>query len=70
MSEGEMRCRQSLENLDKMLRAAGWQFDHAAGSHYIYKHPTKGTLTVPYHGKNNEIAPGTLRAILTQAGLR
>jgi len=42
----------------------------AAGSHYIYKHPTKGTLTVPYHGKNNEIAPGTLRAILTQAGLR
>jgi len=53
-----------------MLRAAGWQFDHAAGSHYIYKHPTKGTLTVPYHGKNNEIAPGTLRAILTQAGLR
>jgi predicted RNA binding protein YcfA (HicA-like mRNA interferase family) len=41
----------------------------ATGSHYIFPHPTKGTVTVPYHGANNEIAPGTLKAILKQAGL-
>jgi predicted RNA binding protein YcfA (HicA-like mRNA interferase family) len=52
-----------------MLRADGWARVRATGSHYIFRHPTKGTVTVPYHGANNEIAPGTLKAILKQAGL-
>jgi predicted RNA binding protein YcfA (HicA-like mRNA interferase family) len=59
-----------FRDLVKMLKADGWVLDHATGSHYIYKHPTKGTVTVPYHGNNNEIAPGTLKAILKQAGLK
>jgi predicted RNA binding protein YcfA (HicA-like mRNA interferase family) len=53
-----------------MLKADGWEYDHATGSHYTYKHPTKGKVTVPYHGDNMDIAPGTLKSILKQAGLR
>ena len=59
-----------FRELVKILKVDGWVLDHATGSHYIYKHPTKGTVTVPYHGNNNEIAPGTLKAILKQAGLK
>jgi predicted RNA binding protein YcfA (HicA-like mRNA interferase family) len=59
-----------FRDLVKMLKADSWEYDHASGSHYTYKHPTKGTLTVPFHGANHEIAPGTLKAILKQAGLK
>ena len=55
-----------FRELAKLLSANGFEFDHATGSHYIYKHPAKGTITVPFHGNNNEIAPGTLKAILKQ----
>ena len=59
-----------FRELAKMLKDADFVYDHATGSHYTYKHPTKGSVSVPYHGQNNEIAPGTLKAILKQAGLR
>jgi predicted RNA binding protein YcfA (HicA-like mRNA interferase family) len=59
-----------FRDLVKMLKDDGWEFDHATASHYTYKHPTKGRLTVPIHGTNVEIAPGTLKNILKQAGLK
>ena len=59
-----------FRELAKLLKDDGWKFDHATGSHYIYTHPTKGTVTVPFHGNNIEIKPGTLKAILKKAGLR
>ena len=35
-----------------------------------YVHPTKkGKVTVPYHGKNEDLDIGNGRAILKQAGL-
>jgi predicted RNA binding protein YcfA (HicA-like mRNA interferase family) len=58
-----------FRELAKMLRAADWKHDHTTGSHYIYVHPTKGSVSVPFHGDNKEIAPGTLKAILKQSGL-
>ena len=58
-----------FRELEKMLRAAGWTPVRATGSHYIFRHPVKGTVTVPFHGDNNEIKPGTLRAILKKADL-
>lgn len=58
-----------FRDLEKMLRAAGWKLDHTTGSHHIYKHPVKGTVPVPFHGRNNDIAPGTLRDILKLTGL-
>jgi predicted RNA binding protein YcfA (HicA-like mRNA interferase family) len=59
-----------FRDLVKLLKDDGWELDPASGSHYIYTHPAKGSLTVPFHGGNNEIAPGTLRNILKQAGLK
>jgi predicted RNA binding protein YcfA (HicA-like mRNA interferase family) len=59
-----------FRDLVKLLKDDGWEFDHATGSHYTYKHLTKGRLTVPFHGTNVEIAPGTLKNILKQAGLK
>lgn len=59
-----------FRELAKILKAEGWVLDRATGSHHIYKHPTKeGHVSVPYHGGNSEIAPGTLKSILKQAGL-
>ena len=59
-----------FRELIKLLKANGWELEHATGSHYIYKHPTKGSVTVPFHGGNNEIATGTLKSILKQAGIK
>ena len=53
-----------------MLKDGGYVLDHQTGSHRIYKHPTRGTLSVPFHGSNNDVAPGTLKAILKIAGLK
>lgn len=58
-----------FRDLEKMLKAEGWSLSRTAGSHYVYSHPTKGTVTVPYHGDNKEIRPGTLRSILKKMGL-
>lgn len=48
----------------------GWQLARTRGSHRQYKHPSKpGTVTVA--GKPSlDVPPGTLNAILKQAGLK
>ena len=50
------------------LREAGYELDHQTGSHMILRHgdPPFRRLTVPDH---KEIAKGTLRAIIREAGL-
>ena len=56
----------------KQLRDDGWQHIRTTGSHFHFKHPTKpGLVTVPAGGKlSHDVAPGTLRSILRQAGLK
>ena len=52
----------------KALHKLGYELDHQTGSHMILR-MNKGPfrrLTVPNH---NELAKGTLRAIIRQAGL-
>ncbi|HDM76037.1 MAG TPA: type II toxin-antitoxin system HicA family toxin [Deltaproteobacteria bacterium] len=46
----------------------GYQIDHQTGSHIILRHrdPPYRRLTVPNH---KELAKGTLRALIRQAGL-
>ncbi len=54
--------------LVKALSKIGYEIDHQTGSHMILRHrqyPHR-RLTVPNH---KEIAKGTLRAIIRQAGL-
>jgi len=56
--------KQSLRSLRKI----GYRVDHQTGSHIILRNeiPPYRRLTVPNH---KEIAKGTLRAIIRQAGL-
>ena len=51
------------------LRRFGFVFDrHAAGSHEIWRHAVNGRkVTIPHHAK--DMAEGTLRAILREAGI-
>ena len=53
----------------RKLRALGFEFHrHAAGSHEIWRHPTRGNYTtIPNHP--GDMPEGTLRAILKQAGI-
>lgn len=52
----------------KALSKIGYKIDHQTGSHIILRHekPPHRRITVPDH---KEIAEGTLRAIIKQAGL-
>ena len=52
----------------KALRKIGYEFDHQRGSHIVLRQtdPPHRRLTVPDH---DEVAKGTLRAVVRQAGL-
>jgi len=58
----------SGKQLCKALAKMGYLIDHQTGSHIILRQedPPHRRLTVPAH---SEIANGTLRAIIRQAGL-
>ena len=50
------------------LKKAGFTVDHQTGSHIILHKPFHPLIvTVPYHSR--DLKRGTLKAILTQAGL-
>lgn len=58
------------KQLVKILQQNGWQLKDQKGSHQQFIHPVKqGKVTVAFHG-TKDIAPGTLRAILKQAGIK
>jgi predicted RNA binding protein YcfA (HicA-like mRNA interferase family) len=52
----------------KALEKVGFAFDHQRGSHITLRHthPPHRRITVPDH---REVAKGTLRALIRQAGL-
>ena len=58
----------SGQELVKLLSKIGFEVDHQTGSHIILrqKEEPHRRITVPNH---KEIAKGTLRAIIRQAGL-
>jgi len=58
----------SGRQLCKMLKKIGYLRDHQTGSHIILRqeNPPHRRLTIPDH---KEIAKGTLRAVVRQAGL-
>lgn len=61
-----MKVREVIE----LLEQDGWYLVASKGSHMHYKHQTKqGRVTVAGKG-SKDLAPGTLIAILKQAGLR
>jgi len=50
----------------KAFKKLEYQIARQTGSHIILKHQSRPTLTIPNH---KELAPGLLRAIISQAGL-
>ncbi len=60
--------RISGRDVVKALEKAGYGVDHQRGSHIVLRQiaPPHRRLTVPDH---DEVAKGTLRAIIRQAGL-
>ena len=61
--------RMTFKEMDRLLKEAGWYYDHARGSHFKYKKKKKnGIVIVPNH--KGDIPKGTANAILKQAGLK
>jgi predicted RNA binding protein YcfA (HicA-like mRNA interferase family) len=61
-----MKYREVLD----LLKRDGWIEDRRKGSHRQFNRPQKpGTVTVACEG-NRDVPPGTLNAILKQAGLK
>ncbi|NCN05690.1 MAG: type II toxin-antitoxin system HicA family toxin [Spirochaetales bacterium] len=59
----------SSREILKALAADGWIVKHQIGSHMQLVHPTKpGKVTVPHPRK--DLAPGTIKSIVRQAGLK
>ena len=59
-----------VRDVIKMVEADGWRHVTTKGSHRQYKHPVKpGRVTVPGH-PGDDLHPGTLKSVLTQAGLK
>lgn len=55
--------------VERVIKADGWQLVRQTGSHRVYRHPEKaGTVVIPWHSK--DLPPGTLNNILKQAGLK
>ncbi|MDE2796349.1 MAG: type II toxin-antitoxin system HicA family toxin [Gemmatimonadota bacterium] len=53
----------------RLLRAAGWYLARTRGSHRQYRHPERrGTVTLAGR-MSKDLAPGTWKSILRQAGL-
>ena len=50
----------------RAFRRLDYEVDHQTGSHIILRHPSQRRLTVPNH---RELAKGTLRALIREAGL-
>jgi len=63
--------RKKVKEIIDMLEADGWFLSRQKGSHKQYKHSFKtGTVTVPDHGKNEELEHFLVNSILKQAGLK
>jgi len=59
-----------VRDLIKQVERDGWQQVRMTGSHRHYRHPNKpGTVTIPGH-PSDEVAIGTHKSILKQAGLK
>ena len=58
----------SVRDVQRALHTDGWNVVDQKGSHRQYAHPVKpGKVSLPV--SRDPVPPGTLRAILAQAGL-
>ncbi|MFO0688256.1 MAG: type II toxin-antitoxin system HicA family toxin [Myxococcota bacterium] len=58
-----------VREIVRIVERAGWVLVRTRGSHRQYKHPTRrGLVTIPGN-QNADLAVGTMRSILKQAGI-
>lgn len=54
----------------KLIEEHGWFLVRTSGSHRVYHHTKKpGNVIVSAHNPGRDVATGTLKAILKQAGI-
>jgi predicted RNA binding protein YcfA (HicA-like mRNA interferase family) len=55
----------------KLIERDGWFLVRTKGSHQVYHHPDKpGNVIVSAHNMGRDVAVGTLKAMLKQAGIQ
>lgn len=54
----------------KLIEEDGWYLARTRGSHRQFKHPTKSGLVTIAGKPSDDLAPGTLNSIMTQAQLK
>ncbi len=60
-----------VREMIKMIEADGWFLHAQEGSHKQYKHLIKkGRVTIPDHGKNDDLDHKVVKSIMIQAGLK
>ena len=59
-----------VKDVIKLLEADGWRQARMRGSHRQFKHPDKPGLVTVAGKPSVDMPPGTLSAILKQAGLK
>jgi len=59
-----------VRDIIRLIHDDGWYLAKTRGSHHQFRHPTKsGRVTIAGH-RNDDVAVGTLKSILRQAGLQ
>ncbi|MGD9854681.1 MAG: type II toxin-antitoxin system HicA family toxin [Planctomycetaceae bacterium] len=59
----------SGKRMCRILEQHGWMLARVNGAHHVYRHAASGRRTVvPVHG-NQDLKPGTQRAIMRDTGL-
>jgi len=60
----------TARDAEKMIKADGWNYSYANGSHNYYYHPTKpGKVTIPFHS-NRDLSRRVIDSIKKQALLK
>ena len=63
-----------FRDIDRILRQNGFQLaqHRGKGSHRVYEKgrgAERRSVSVPFHGTNADIAPGTLSSVIRRSGL-
>jgi predicted RNA binding protein YcfA (HicA-like mRNA interferase family) len=62
--------KKKISEIIKIIEKDGWYLWSQKGSHKQYRHQFKsGKVTIPDHGKNDELEHFLVKSILKQAGI-
>lgn len=59
-----------VKEILRLIEDDGWRFVRQTGSHRIFHHPHKPGIVIVAGRPSQDLAPGTVNAILKEAGLK